>query len=70
VLVTCLRGELVDTLRVVEELGGELAAARARIGELEARLGKNSRNSSKPPSSDGLDKPAPKSLRRKGPTGY
>lgn len=31
--------------------------------ELRARLGMNSRNSSKPPSSDGYDKPAPKSRR-------
>ena len=29
----------------------------ARICELEAQLGKNSYNSSKPPSSDGLNKP-------------
>ena len=35
-----------------------------RVAELETRLGMNSRNSSKPPSSDGLAKPAPKSLRR------
>ena len=41
-----------------------IAALAGRVGELEARLGKNSRNSSKPPSSDGLAKPAPKSLRR------
>jgi len=36
------------------------------IQEFEGRLSLNSRNSSKPPSSDGLAKPAPKSLRPKG----
>jgi transposase len=43
----------------------ELAAARVEIADLKARLGQNSKNSSKPPSSDGLAKPAPKSLRGK-----
>jgi len=37
-----------------------------RIEDLEARLKMNSRNSSKPPSSDGLNKRSPKSLRKKG----
>jgi transposase len=47
------------------QLQAGLAAAIGRIEELEARLGMSSRNSSKPPSSDGLGKPAPKSLRKK-----
>src|SRR5215469_3084306 len=34
------------------------------IKELNEKLGQNSRNSSKPPSSDGLAKPSPKSLRK------
>lgn len=37
----------------------------ARIKELEDQLSKNSKNSSKPPSSDGYLKPSPKSLRKK-----
>lgn len=37
----------------------------ARIKELEDQNSKNSQNSSKPPSSDGYQKPAPKSLRKK-----
>jgi transposase len=37
----------------------------SRLQALEDQLGKNSSNSSKPPSSDGLNKPAPKSRREK-----
>lgn len=33
-----------------------------RIQKLEDQLAKNSRNSEKPPSSDGFDKPAPRSF--------
>jgi transposase len=58
-----------ELLALVGELRAELAAARAEIAEVRAenaelkrRLGMNSKNSSKPPSSDGLAKP--KSLRK------
>jgi transposase len=40
-----------------------LAALQAQVDGLAAQVKSNSRNSSKPPSSDGLAKPAPKSLR-------
>ena len=49
----------------VGDLSEQLSVALARIEELTARLGMSSKNSSKPPSSDGLAKPAPKSLRAK-----
>ena len=35
-----------------------IAELQARVVDLEARLGSSSRNSAKPPSSDGLGKPA------------
>ena len=41
-----------------------IANLEQTIAELREQLSKNSRNSSKPPSSDGLKKPAPKSLRK------
>jgi hypothetical protein len=45
----------------------QVALLVARLAELEARLNQNSRNSSKPPSSDSpFAKPSPKSLRERG----
>jgi transposase len=54
--------ELETALAVRDAL---IAKLLVRIEELERRLGLNSNNSSKPPSSDGLKKPAPQSLREK-----
>jgi transposase len=51
---------------VLDELRSEVAAVRAENAELRRQLGLDSRNSSKPPSSDSpFGKAAPKSLRRK-----
>src|SRR5665647_79009 len=58
-------GQQLSTLKEeVTALREENRALKARVGELEAQVRTNSRNSSKPPSSDGLGKPAPKSLRK------
>lgn len=52
--------EIVDIVLVLQD---QVRVSTARLEQLEQRLSKNSRNSSKPPSSDEFDKPKPKSLR-------
>src|SRR3954462_14107220 len=49
--------------RMIARLQARIAEQDARIAELKRQLAASSRNSSKPPSSEGRDKPAPKSLR-------
>jgi transposase len=44
-------------LEIIEAQAAQIKQLEARIHELEQRLNKNSSNSSKPPSSDGLSKP-------------
>ena len=73
------KSELVEQLlHQIEELTAMVASLNATVDaqaqliaqlnqtiqQQQERLNKNSKNSSKPPSSDGLSKPAPKSLRK------
>ena len=55
-----------DKDKKIQELEAIIVKLTARIEELEKRLGLNSKNSSKPPSSDGFKKPSTNSIRPKG----
>ncbi len=58
VLALLSKDELIELLLAEQARhAAEVAALTARVAELERRLGLNSRNSGKPPSSDGLKKP-------------
>ena len=57
---------LVSMRAQLEEMREQIATMTAEIQSLRDQLAKNSRNSGKPPSSDGLARPRPKSLRAKG----
>jgi transposase len=58
-VIASLRAQVVQRDAVIEQL-------LERVAALEARLGKNSKNSSQPPSSDNpFTKPAPRSLRER-----
>ena len=49
---------------VVDTQAAEIAELRARLADLEERLGRTPRNSSMPPSAEGLTKPPSRAQRR------
>ena len=55
---------ILTLLGVVDALREQVRQLTEELERVKGQLGKNSRNSSKPPSSDGLSQPAPLSLRK------
>ena len=58
-----LRAELAAKDVLIAELQAKVAELTAQVAELLARVNQNPRNSDRPPSSQGYDKPSPRSRR-------
>ena len=56
------KNTLIDLYLALQQ---QVLSLTKRVADMEQKLNKNSRNSSKPPSSDGPAKPKPKSLRKR-----
>jgi transposase len=65
-VLVLLQGQMQGLVAQMQMQKKEHEAVVAELAQCRARLALNSTNSSKPPSSDGLNKPNPKSLRQSG----
>lgn len=62
--ITSLANQLQQQTLLIQQQSEQIRALTLIVAELNERLKKNSNNSSKPPSSDGFNKPKPRSLRK------
>lgn len=60
-----LKATVTNLMEIIAKQSSEIAKQSKEIATLKEQLNKNSKNSSKPHSSDGYKKPNPKSLREK-----
>ena len=65
ILRRAIKADPEGVIDIILELKRCVEDSKRRIQELEARLKMNSRNSSKPPGSDGYNRPSPKSQRKR-----